>query len=214
MDKVAEFINDILEHAGPPAPRIYDPVKAHEYYMRTRELKGRSSAGLKSKQAKEGFAYVKAKVAENQSVEKFLVSAQNKAKMDAIKNDIKKRRDELSNRIKQLQIARKALPPPPKLPANPTKEDRAKYAEDRAKYNEQRAALNESSKAERDKISEERAKVVDDLKSSVEKTRTEFKAAIEGIKAKYATQLDTEYNALKSMKAPKSSKSSKSKPRH
>ena len=211
MDKVTEFINDILEHAVPSPPRIYDPKKAHEYYLRTRELKGRTGAGLKSKQQKEGFAYVKAKLSENQKVESFLLSAQNKAKMDAIKNDVKKRRDELSNKIKKLQLARKALPPPPKLPANPTKEDRAKYAEERTKYNEQRAALNESSKAERDKIMEERGKVVEDLKSSVEKTRTEFKAAIEGIKAKYATQLDTEFNALKSMKSPKSSKS---KPRH
>jgi DNA repair exonuclease SbcCD ATPase subunit len=207
MDKTTEFIESMFQHAAPPPPRIYDPVKAHEYYIKTRELKGRTGAGLKTAKQKEGFAYVKAKLTESQKVEQFLVSAQNKAKMEAIKNDIKKRRDELSNKIKKLQLARKALPPLPKLPANPTKEDRAKYAEERAKYNEQRAALNESSKAERDKIMEERGKVVDDLKSSVEKTRTEFKAAIEGIKAKYATQLDSEFNALKSMKAPKSSKS-------
>lgn len=34
MDSVKETISKVLSHA-------YDPVKAHEYYMRTRELKGR-----------------------------------------------------------------------------------------------------------------------------------------------------------------------------
>ena len=31
-------INEPLQHYASP---YYDPVKAHEYYMRTRELKGR-----------------------------------------------------------------------------------------------------------------------------------------------------------------------------
>lgn len=34
-------INEPLQHYASP---YYDPVKAHEYYMRTRELKGRRSA--------------------------------------------------------------------------------------------------------------------------------------------------------------------------
>ena len=33
-------INEPLQHYASP---YYDPVKAHEYYMRTRELKGRRS---------------------------------------------------------------------------------------------------------------------------------------------------------------------------
>ena len=31
-------IDELLQHYASP---YYDPVKAHEYYMRTRELKGR-----------------------------------------------------------------------------------------------------------------------------------------------------------------------------
>ena len=33
-------IDELLQHYASP---YYDPVKAHEYYMRTRELKGRRS---------------------------------------------------------------------------------------------------------------------------------------------------------------------------
>ena len=36
-------INEPLQHYASP---YYDPVKAHEYYMRTRELKGRRSCLL------------------------------------------------------------------------------------------------------------------------------------------------------------------------
>ena len=49
MDKTERFIASVIKHAE--APRIYDPQKAHDYYMRTRELKGRRPA-LKSKHKK------------------------------------------------------------------------------------------------------------------------------------------------------------------
>lgn len=167
VDKAIEFIESVLKHDG--QQRIYDPRKAHEYYLRTRELKGRRPA-LKTQSQKEGFAYVKSEVAKNKSFETFVLSAQNKAKMDSIKTDIKKRKDELSAKLKGLA---KGLP-------------------------------KDASKAERAKIAEERAKLADEFKSSIEKTRADFKTAIEGMKAKYETQLDTEYNALKSMKTKRS----------
>lgn len=197
MDKVDEFIHSILQHEE--APRIYDPIKAHEYYMRTRELKGRSGS-LKTKQQKEGFAYVKSELTKNKQVGMYLVSAANKAKMDAIKADVKKRREEISKKMKALIEKSKGFPAPPPLPANATKEQREQHKEEMAKYREERARFNESSRSERAKLSEERGKVAADLKSTVEKTREEFKAAIEGIKAKYESDLTSEFNALKSMK--------------
>lgn len=36
-----EFIQDFLSHLYSAEDRPYDPVKAHEYYIRTRKLKGR-----------------------------------------------------------------------------------------------------------------------------------------------------------------------------
>lgn len=38
LDGAAEFVQSFIEHAE------YDPVKAHEYYVRTRQLKGRQPA--------------------------------------------------------------------------------------------------------------------------------------------------------------------------
>lgn len=115
MDKVTEFINDILEHAGPPQPRIYDPVKAHQYYLKTRELKGRTGAGLKSKQQKEGWAYVKATVAEKKKNELQTLSFFNKLSMQKIRDDVAARRKELGAKIKSLD-------------KNTSKEERTKLA--------------------------------------------------------------------------------------
>ena len=64
---------DSLTHYASP---YYDPVKAHEYYMRTRQLKGRKSvAGLSSTQ-RETAAYVKEQLSE-----------ERKSKTEALKSE-------------------------------------------------------------------------------------------------------------------------------
>lgn len=64
---------DSLTHYASP---YYDPVKAHEYYMRTRQLKGRrSTAGLSSTQ-RETAAYVKSQLDE-----------ERKSKTEVLRND-------------------------------------------------------------------------------------------------------------------------------
>lgn len=56
-----EVIDQALAHYASPN---YDPVKAHEYYIRNRKLKGRQSTkGFDQKQL-EGLAYVRSQVAE------------------------------------------------------------------------------------------------------------------------------------------------------
>lgn len=49
-------INEPLQHYASP---YYDPVKAHEYYMRTRELKGRRSTTKLNDEGKKVWAYTK-----------------------------------------------------------------------------------------------------------------------------------------------------------
>jgi len=157
MDKTTEFINSVFELEHAVAPRIYDPVKAHEYYLRTRELKGkRSSSALKTKAQKEGFAYVKSVIGESRKADLKALSEKNKADMQALRDNVAARRKELSLKIKGLG--------------------------------------KDASKAERAKLSAE-------LKDTLDKAKTAYKAAIEGIKAKYESELDSEFNALKSMKA-------------
>jgi hypothetical protein len=53
--KVAAFIAHY-------ASEFYDPVKAHEYYLRNRKLKGRFSTKGFTKTQKEAFTYAKAQI--------------------------------------------------------------------------------------------------------------------------------------------------------
>lgn len=68
MDRAQEFIDNFLSHDD--GSQFYDPVKAHEYYLKNRELKGRRSAGqLRGKKKKEAWAYVQSQVADKKKAE-------------------------------------------------------------------------------------------------------------------------------------------------
>lgn len=64
MDKVDAFLQHaLLQHY---VSQYYDPVKAHEYYMRTRQLTGRTTRGM-SDQQKKAWAYTKSQIADEKS---------------------------------------------------------------------------------------------------------------------------------------------------
>lgn len=77
MGDVQEFIDNHLSHY---ASQYYDPVKAREYYLRTRELKGRKPMSEKQKSA---WDYAKGQIKE---AEKGEVDAATKARQEAIEN--------------------------------------------------------------------------------------------------------------------------------
>jgi len=92
---VADVIEKSLSHYADP---YYDPVKAHEYYLKVRKLKGRqSTTGFDQKQ-REGLAYVRSRVAE---VKKNKLDAarttaihgaeEARAAADAIRQDVAKK---------------------------------------------------------------------------------------------------------------------------
>lgn len=64
MDKVHAFLQHaLLQHY---VSKYYDPVKAHEYYMRTRQLTGRTTRGM-SDQQKETWGYTKSQITDEKS---------------------------------------------------------------------------------------------------------------------------------------------------
>lgn len=78
------------------ASKYYDPVKAHEYYMRTRELKGRSPSQL-SDEGKKIWGYTKNQITEekNQKLE------EEKEKTDNEIEDLRNEANEAKERITQ-----------------------------------------------------------------------------------------------------------------
>lgn len=100
----------VLRHYASP---YYDPQKAHEYYMRTRELKGRSTTSLND-EGKKIWSYTKnniksektAKVKEEQEKRDQKIT-ELRAKADATKKQISSRLKELNEALTQNASDRK-----------------------------------------------------------------------------------------------------------
>lgn len=186
MSLVDEFIGDFLSH------RIYDPVKAHEYYIRTRQLKGRHSRKTLRGKKKEGWLYVQDQVRGLKKEELHNLSEEHKVESKALHDNAKARRDEISDKIKLLMsgVSDNVKAQLAALPKGLSKEQRRQREADiRDRANLQK----DQSKLERDN---QRAKIAEDLKGSVETARENYKAAREQVKAKYEGILDSEYEAI------------------
>nr|DAP80083.1 MAG TPA: hypothetical protein [Caudoviricetes sp.] len=85
--------NEILHYASP----YYDPVKAHEYYMKHRELKGRTSTAGLNDEGKAAASYVKEQL-----------TTERKAKVEANKEDTTNQIDKLREQKKSNIAAHKA----------------------------------------------------------------------------------------------------------
>lgn len=92
-DLEANLEQSALVHYSSP---YYDPVKAHEYYLRTRKLKGRTSTGGLNDTGKEALTQVKAKLKEERD------STVKKAKNDTV-SQIVKNASAMQSRIDSLK---------------------------------------------------------------------------------------------------------------
>lgn len=87
------------------ASKYYDPVKAHEYYMRTRQLKGRDTQGKTlNDEGKKAKTYITKKVREER--DSVLKKEQSNQNQKIYSSSV-----EMSNQIRQLQLQMKQLTP-------------------------------------------------------------------------------------------------------
>lgn len=99
MADVEEFVDTFLKHYASP---WYDPVKAHEYYMRTRELKGPSTSDLKGKKKKEAFTIAKSNIDAARRKEIKDLSGTKKVDMTKVRLNAKAKQTEVRNSVKEL----------------------------------------------------------------------------------------------------------------
>lgn len=173
----------ILMHGSAP----YDPVKAHEYYIRTRKLKGRKRG--------QGQEHPEASRALGKKASTFTVRLRNgktatlnqkqlaeqKAYADQRVASIKKKLADLNRELKKrMAEARKAEA---KKKRGPTAADKAEKARDAKKYREknQQKLANKRKSGGGNKSSNSRSKSesVDDLKKRVSKVKGSLRAAVE-----------------------------------
>lgn len=194
------------------ASKYYDPAKAREYYLRTRELKGRSgsseqlSAESRQKQA-EAKTYVREQVRNERTAATKDAAAKQKARLDEMRANAEATRDRIVEKLEALVEKLKAdidvEVPKPKLneiPASATPRQRAFLEKQNARmtseYNGKvRRATKKAAEAAgvaREAAREEIKKVGSDLRDAVTKVRADYTVARQALADKYSSTLKTE----------------------
>lgn len=169
---------DYLVHYASP---YYDPVKAHEYYMKNRELKGRASTKGMTESQRQQAQYVKKAI--NEERDKVLENRKNDYKSDrtteAEKRDseIKKYTGQMNFKIQELNKKLENMSPMYK------------------KHNAER--IKNEINSLREENASKKESLVEEYKSSVEKMQETYANDRTGIKSEYLEKYITELNRIK-----------------
>lgn len=204
------------------ASKYYDPVKAHEYYIRNRELKGRQSSSKLNETGKEQWSYAKEqiKTEKNQKIEEAKTdrdsqieelrakAAQKRESITAklkelnakLSEDAKTDRNQIdvstSNSIDQLRSMMKSNT----MSADRKIEIQNKINDLRENAEIDKANVTEETKAEKTKNSEDattqRQQVASELKSSITAAREAYKLAKENIDVSYEEIYQQEFDKI------------------
>ena len=91
----------VLRHYASP---YYDPEKAHEYYMRTRELKGRSTTSLND-EGKKIWSYTKNNIKSEKAAKVKEEQEKRDQKITELREKAEATKEQISSRLKELNEA-------------------------------------------------------------------------------------------------------------
>lgn len=91
-----------LQHYASP---YYDPVKAHEYYMKNRELKERRSVRKLSDEGKKVWSYTKNEIKNEKKTKVEAEQEIKKQRTEEFRSNAKAMRERISSRLKELNEA-------------------------------------------------------------------------------------------------------------
>src|SRR5215212_8902743 len=94
-----DFVDEFLAHY---ASQYYDPAKAHEYYLRNRELKGRQSTKGMSDTQRQAWSYTKNQIVLARKADLEGASEAQKTFLQQAREQAKALREEISAKMKDL----------------------------------------------------------------------------------------------------------------
>lgn len=176
QDKVESF----LAHY---ASKYYDPVKAKEYYERTKELKGREKK-LTTDTQKEAWGYASKQIAEQRKTAKQAAADEQKAKLEKIRADAEASKIRILENLKaRIADIMKTTP----IPANASPKARA-YLEKMNAQRQQRASR--EAKAELKKLGES-------IRTALQSARDSYQGVQEGLDAQFKADREQEYENIR-----------------
>lgn len=93
MSGTVARVDAFLQHY---ASEYYDPAKAREYYLRTRELKGRQTTSGMSDEQRQGWSYAKNQIAERKKADLDTASESRQATVEQLRAVVQKQREQIS----------------------------------------------------------------------------------------------------------------------
>lgn len=198
MADVERFIAHALqdeEFLAHYASKYYDPVKAREYYLRTRELKGRDkakdlSAESRQKQS-EGTAYVRNVISTKKKADLEKASKDTTAKIEAMQKKAEDTRKEITDKFEALieKLKAKKETGLNKIPENASPRLRAFLMRQNKRLTE---SINKDMVSAQKNASASIRAVGMNLRSAVSDAREAYRNSRKSITEKYDTDLKTE----------------------
>lgn len=223
------------------ASKYYDPIKAHEYYMQHRKLKGRRKTSSLSQEGREVWNVAKSNITTEKKTAVEKMREKQKKETEALRARAKQTRERISNKLKllndaltrkaknerkrlsdankaQIEQIRNKKPPPGLTKAEKAEWDRkqrAKIANVRENTEGKKENLSADTTANktnnRESAKEQREKVGADLKAALKSTREKFNAAKKNLNDSYEKVYDSEYDKIAKTYPKEASKKSSSK---
>jgi hypothetical protein len=224
VSDVNDRVEDFIAHY---ASEFYDPVKAHEYYERNKQLKGRQTTKGMSDVQKQALSYTKKSIGDAKKADLKKAEAARKAQLEAVRASAEAARtrieaklkgllDQLQNKVKVIPKPKPKLKPLNEIPANASEAVKA-YLEKQnahirqankkivdkanadysAKVQAAQKVASDNSLAARKAASAEIRKIGTDAKAAIAKARANYEASKKQTEAKYKQASDTEYNNIR-----------------
>lgn len=179
------------------ASKYYDPQKAHEYYMRTRELKGRTSTAKLNDTGKEAASYIKQQLlAEKKdktraSFEKKIANLQDLR--DYTKQVRKEEAAKQAQRIKNHAAAMKAKADSLRRSLDGLKGDARKQKA--AQIKSELEGMRNENKKQQEKLAKDYKEIVDDINTSYKDIAKDYSNEHKKNVAQYKQEYQTKYEA-------------------
>lgn len=212
-----------LQHYASP---YYDPVKAHEYYMRNRELKGRRLSSKLSDEGKKTWSYTKKAISEEKKNKVVNEQEKRKQTIASLREKASVTRANITEKLKALNAAltEKATKRKERvtsrtataierlldeeIPSGLSKEAEARFIEKRklkiarlrsdasAEKQEVTTETKEERASNRLSASEERKQVATELKSAISAAREAYKQAKASLDSSYEEIFQREFDKI------------------
>jgi len=202
---------------------VYDPVKAHEYYMKNRELRGavtpqkgetkeqRKARVSTSQKQREGRMYVNNQLSKQRQAETKDMQSAQQVRLDAIRKNAEASRARIEGKLNTFlqELTAKAKPvkliPLNEIPSNASPRVRAFWERQNAnivksnrdaveKSNAANAAKKNTAKAQ---AAAEMKRVGSELKNAVAEARATYEESKKQMREKYKLAAETEHKNIK-----------------